>query len=104
MSHFPIDTDCQFKKIFKSNFSKTKLLKYFRFSRNEFLIGADDNFEDLFDIIYLFKPVLYRQLNINADNSEIINSYNEHKELTKILIAEFNKKYNIYLMLNCNIV
>ncbi len=83
----------KFKKIFKSKISKTKLLKYFRFSHND----VSTNFDDFIDIMYLFKPVLYRQVNIGVDNYELINALNEHKELTKLLIIEFTQKYNYYL-------
>lgn len=93
---FSTNNDIKFKKIFKSNFPKSKLLKYFRTSHND----ITTNFDDLIDIIYLFKPVLYRQVNINLTNSELINSTNEHKELTKLLIAEFNQKYNNYILMN----
>lgn len=86
--------DFKFKKIFKSNFSKSKLLKYFRFSRKDILSNPNDPN----DLIYLFKPVLYRQVNINVENSELINSLSEHKELTKLLIIEFNQKYNNYIL------
>ena len=86
------ENQLELKNFFKSNFPKKKLLKYFRLSYND----VSTDFDDYFDIIYLFKPVLYRQVNINTQNYKLINSYNKHSELTKLFIMELSQKFNHY--------